>query len=191
LDNTDLEMLREDNKRINELEKQMKEVFIKVNIEFPDLFKKIFSILDLKANLDDLEQSKAKIISIFTLILDNFEFQIANLKEAIDQINSDLKDIQEITIIKRKIENIMQILGNLKHSNTDESEAKISKPIMHIENKYVEISIYNEFLKNNKLQIDNINARIDELRKLIDDILLELKNKVNEKDLKNLEGNHP
>jgi hypothetical protein len=67
LDNTDLEMLREDNKRINELEKQMKEVLIKVNIEFPDLFKKIFSILDLKANLDDLEQSKSKIISIYSI----------------------------------------------------------------------------------------------------------------------------
>jgi hypothetical protein len=85
----------------------------------------------------------------------------------------------------------MQILGNLKHSTSDESEVKVSKPIMPIDNKYVEISIYNEFLKSNKLQIDHINARIDELRKLIDDILLELKNKVNEKDLKNLEGNSP
>lgn len=99
-----------------------------------------------------------------------------------------MKDIHEITNIKRKIENIMQILGNLKHSINDESEIKISKPTIPIDNKYVEISVYNEFIKSNKIQIDNINLRIDELRKLIDEILLELKNKVNERDLKNLEG---
>jgi len=130
LDNADLEMLRDDNKRINELEKQMKEVLIKVNFEFPDTFKKIFLMLDLKANLEDLEQSKQKIISNFYSLLDNFEFQISTFKEAIDQINSDLKDLHEITIIKRKIENIMQILGNLKPSNNDESDVKVIKPIM-------------------------------------------------------------
>lgn len=67
LDINNSEIMKEDNKRINDLEKQVKEIIIKVNNEFPDLFKKIFSILDLKANLEDLEQTKQKIISLFLI----------------------------------------------------------------------------------------------------------------------------
>lgn len=109
------------------------------------------------------------------------------MKETIDQILIDIKEIQEITVIKRKIENIMLILGNMKTTIVDEPEVK-SKPQMQSD-KYLEITIFNEFMKNYKIQVDNFNIRIDELRRLIDDILLELKKKVSEKDLKNLEGN--
>jgi 3-isopropylmalate/(R)-2-methylmalate dehydratase small subunit len=71
---------------------------------------------------------------------------------------------------------------------SDTLTVDLEKQTITIDGKYVEISVYNEFLKNNKNQLDHINARIDELRKIIDEILLELKKKVNEKDLKNLEG---
>jgi len=42
-------------------------------------------------------------------------------------------------------------------------------------------------VRNNKIQIDTINGRIDELKKMIDDILLELKKRDFGKDLKDLE----
>lgn len=99
-----------------------------------------------------------------------------------------MKEIKEIHIIKKKIDIIMEKLGSLKNSGTEEPEFKATKQTIPIDGKYLEISVYNEFLKNNKNQLDHINARIDELRKMIDEILLELKKKVNEKDLKNLEG---
>lgn len=57
-------MLREDNKRIDELEKQIKDINMKIKIEFPEHFKKIFALLDIKANLDDLENSKFEITSL-------------------------------------------------------------------------------------------------------------------------------
>jgi hypothetical protein len=73
-------------------------------------------------------------------------------------------------------------------SNDEPSETKTVRQTMPIDGKFVELNVYNEFIKNNKIQIEGINLRIDELRKLIDDILLELKKKVDAKDLKNLEG---
>ena len=83
----------------------------------------------------------------------------------------------------------MQIISGLKNTSNDEpSEVKTVRQTVPLDGKYVEIIVYNEFLKNNKNQLDQMNARIDELRRLIDEILLELKRKVNDKDLKNLEG---
>ena len=58
----DLKMLKDDNKRINDLEKLLKDLSLK--IENNDQIKKIFSLLDKKANLDDLKDAKSELTSI-------------------------------------------------------------------------------------------------------------------------------
>jgi hypothetical protein len=62
-DDNDLKMLHDDNKRLNELEKQVKEINIKINVEIADTFKKIFALLDKKANLDDVYNLKEELMS--------------------------------------------------------------------------------------------------------------------------------
>ena len=81
----------------------------------------------------------------------------------------------------------MQLIGNMKNSS-DDNEIKSIKQTLPVDGKYVEITIFNEFMKNNKTNLENTNIRIDELKKLIDEILSELMKKVSDKDLKNLEG---
>ena len=58
----DLKMLKDDNKRINDLEKLLKDLSLK--IENNDQIKKIFSLLDKKANFDDLKDAKSELTSI-------------------------------------------------------------------------------------------------------------------------------
>ena len=130
-----------------------------------------------------LSQSLQVLLIKLDIINEKFMFY----KETIDQIMNDMKELTEITVIKRKIDNIMQQLGNIRNIN-DDHETKTVKHPLPVEGKYVEITIFNEFTKNHKLEIENINNRIDELKKLIDEILSELKKKVSEKYLKNLEG---
>lgn len=67
LDDNDLKMLRDDNKRINELEKLLKDLTVKVNIDLIDQIKMIFGMLDKKASLDDLYEAKSEITSNFSL----------------------------------------------------------------------------------------------------------------------------
>ena len=119
-----------------------------------------------------------------------FNAKIAFLKDAIDQLNTDIKEIEEINIIKRKIDTIMAMISGMKNqSNEEPSENKNLRQTIPLEGKFLEASIYYEFVRSYKLTIEGINLRLDELRKLIDEILLELKKKVSDKDLKNLEGN--
>ena len=63
MDDNDLKMLRDDNKRLNDLEKVVKDINIKVTIDIADQIKKIYAILDKKANLDDLYNLKDELIS--------------------------------------------------------------------------------------------------------------------------------
>ena len=67
LDDNDLKMLRDDNKRIIELEKLLKDLTVKVNIDLIDQIKMIFGMLDKKASLDDLYEAKSEITSNFSL----------------------------------------------------------------------------------------------------------------------------
>ena len=106
-----------------------------------------------------LSQSLQVLLIKLDIINEKFMFY----KETIDQIMNDMKELTEITVIKRKIDNIMQQLGNIRNIN-DDHETKTVKNPLPVEGKYVEITIFNEFTKNHKLEIENINNRIDELK---------------------------
>lgn len=105
-------------------------------------------------------------------------------KETIEQLLVDIKELDQIKLLKKKIDQIMDMLANMK---THEDHEPKQRPTVHYEGGFVELTVYNEFLRNNKIQIDTINGRIDELKLLIDGILLELKKRDFGKDLKNLE----
>jgi hypothetical protein len=54
-------------------------------------------------------------------------------------------------------------------------------------NKYVEYNTFNDFKYQTNKEIESLKTKTDELKKLIDDILLMLNSKISEDDLKKLE----
>ena len=56
-------MLHDHNRRIGELEKNVKDVNLRISIEIMDKINKLFALLEKKANLDDLHNIRDELTS--------------------------------------------------------------------------------------------------------------------------------
>jgi hypothetical protein len=101
----------------------------------------------------------------------------------------DRKIIDDLNWLRKKVESLSSNFLNLK--NTDESNINNNSNSNRIgmidSSKFVEFTIFNEFKNYTLKEFENVYYKIDELRKIIDDILLALKSKISDKDLKMLE----
>jgi hypothetical protein len=91
--------------------------------------------------------------------------------------------------LKKKVEGIATTLLSLSRTSPmdDVSGSSLNRAIQIDTSKYVEQRIFDDYKGQVQRDFDTVNAKIEELRQLIEDIIAILKTKASEKDLKNLE----
>jgi hypothetical protein len=98
----------------------------------------------------------------------------------------DRKVIEEIAWIRKKVESILSSMQNHKKDD-DSNSGMINKIVPFDTNKYVEINQFTDFKNTVGKEFERMHYSINELNRLIEEILLQIKTKVSDTDLKNLE----
>jgi hypothetical protein len=112
------------------------------------------------------------------------------LKENLLHLQEDHKKLSDdYSLLKRRIENLTNLQNRKSSDDLRDKENQSSKQLLYdnSNNKYVEITIFNEFKTQVQKEIDNLKFSINDLKSTIDEILNRLKTKSDEKDLKDLE----
>ncbi len=107
------------------------------------------------------------------------------MRENISEIMESKKQFDDISWIRKKIETLNSTIHSMK--NTD-SDANPKERYTFDMAKYVDNYTFQEFIKNFNMELFNANKRIDEVKRMVDDLIISLKNKVSDRDLKNLES---
>ena len=118
--------------------------------------------------------------------------QTAFLKESITQIQDDQRINDEITFLKRKIENISSTLLELKIGDErlgHKSPARESNGAQVDMSAYLESHVFSDFRRHVMKELELNAGKLQDARKVTEDIINLLTTKVTEKDLKFLEGN--
>jgi hypothetical protein len=94
-----------------------------------------------------------------------------------------------MTRLKKKIDNLNSNLTIMSRSNNEaEANSSMSYKVVQIDNnKYVDIATFIDFKNNVSKEIEGIELTLGDIKKLIEEILFQLKAKINDIDLKNLE----
>lgn len=99
----------------------------------------------------------------------------------------DRKIIDDLNLLRKKVENLSSSVLSMKN-NDESNNNSYSNKIFPIDgSKYLEVNIFNDFKNNLHREIDVINTNINELRRMIEEILQQMKIKATDKDLRNLE----
>ncbi len=107
------------------------------------------------------------------------------LKDNVTQLMEDNKILEDITWLRKKVEGITSQLSGLKMTSEETSS---SHKGLNIEfGKYAETNYVNELNKIISREIENIKLRSEENKRTVDDILITLKSKVAERDVKALD----
>lgn len=101
------------------------------------------------------------------------------------QLLEDFKQLEELPWLRKKIESLTSNFTNLKSPE----EGGISKGGVSIESnsKYLEVSYYNEMNRITNREIEHLKIKIDENKKINEEIMNIMKYKVSEKDMKALD----
>lgn len=91
--------------------------------------------------------------------------------------------------MKKKLENLNSHIHNLKLSSDDnlKNNSNSNKIQNYDSGKYVEMQTFTDFKTNTENDVIALHLRIDELRRLLEDLENQLKGKVYLKDYKNFE----
>ena len=130
------------------------------------------------------------VINFYLNILGQIILQINYIKDLITQLQDDKNSTSlEITRLKKKIDNLNSNLTMMSRSHNDaEPNTSMSYKVVQLDNnKYVDIATFIEFKNNVSKEIEGIELTLSEIKKLIEEILFQLKAKINDTDLKNLE----
>lgn len=171
--------IKELGKKIIELEKSFKVFSAAISADQVNNIKselaRLAEALETKASKLDLSELK-----------DYLLVQINFLKDNVTQLLEDRKISDELNWLRKKVESLSSSVLSLK--NNDESNNNSYNKILPIDSsKFVEVNTFNEFKAAVGKEFDGVNIAINELRRLIEEILLQLKTKVTDKDLRNLE----
>lgn len=110
------------------------------------------------------------------------------MTESVNQIVEDRKIFDDFHVIKKRVENIQNTLASIKHNENSHHDTIQSKASFFDYSKYLELTSFYEFQRNFNKELESTRSRIEDTKRLIDDIISELKVMVKDKDLKNLEG---
>jgi len=130
------------------------------------------------------------VINFYLNILGQLLLQINYIKDLITQLQDDKNSTSlEITRLKKKIDNLNSNITMMSRSHIDaEPNTSMSYKVVQLDNnKYVDIATFIEFKNNVSKEIEGIELTLGEIKKLIEEILFQLKAKINDIDLKNLE----
>ena len=95
------------------------------------------------------------------------------------------KLLSDVTWMRKKIENLSSTISSMKHN--EESSNMHTKMNFDI-GKYIQNQEFYDSCKHYNKEIFEVNKRLDEYKRLYDDLSLMVKNKVSDKDMKNLES---
>ena len=110
--------------------------------------------------------------------------QINYLKDSVSQVLEDRKITDEIIWLRKKVENLSSNIISMKNNeDSNNNTSQINKAVPLESGKYVEIYTFNDFKNSTMKELDAVNSTINILRSLIDEILLQLNSKANDKDL--------
>ena len=110
------------------------------------------------------------------------------MKDNISQLQDDRKIFNDINNLKKRVDVVYSSFQNNSRNSEEPSPSSHPRNPFVESVKYLDVLVFNEFLKNTKKEFDDIHNKYLESRNSIDDIILELKNKTNLDELKSLEG---
>lgn len=173
--------IKEITKHLNELEKTVKLIPVQINIEA--VWKEINGIKDSmlqKVSLNEHRELKD--------IVSELQKQMAFLKDQLDTLLEDQSNQDEINQIKKKLEMMNNAIHNIKASDHELNNNNSSSTKQQIDTtKFVEIQVFNEFRSSVIKEFENVNEHLNQLKRLIDELINAMKSKTSYKDLKALE----
>ena len=179
IEGTDLKIISDILKRLNDLEKNFKDFVDKIKID--EIIKEIELLKrDMlnKADASDLEKLKAELKSFENEIKKIWE-ELKNLNDKYDKHSNEIEYIKQrlddLNLLIKKLENM---LNNLPTNNGIAASVDF--------NDYVRLSVFNEFKTYSEENFKKIFEELENLKKLIDEIFEILKNKANLSDLNEL-----
>jgi hypothetical protein len=177
----DMKMMKDMSKKIHELEKTHKLFVTTVNIDYvKSELNKLNDMIDNKVNSGEFHDLKETVNSM--------NYQINYTKDTLSQVLEDRKVINDVNWIRKKVESLASSMLTMKNvDDTSASLAAHNKQIPLDSSKYLEQMIFTEFQKGYNRELDGLRKDIDEIKRLIDDVVVALKPKASDKDLKNLE----
>jgi len=138
-------------------------------------------LIDTKTNTLETHEIKQKLFDLNS--------SLEYVKDLIHQMNDDKKSTEDLTWMKKRVDAISAQLQSIKTVEDTNSNTNQSKALPFDPSRFVDAFAFNEFQKNLKKEIEGINIRCDEFKRLFEEVLLNLKLKITDKELKNLEDN--
>jgi len=111
------------------------------------------------------------------------------LKDTVTEMMEGNKVFSDLSYMRKKIETLENKVNSIKQTNHEESFYYTPKEKVGFDySKFVYVQEYQDSCKGYNKDIFEMNKRIDELKRFLDDINNTQKSKVSDKDLKNLES---
>ena len=180
LSDDDLKLISDLTKRMNEAEKNLKNV-ITVSSEILRLKEKILKLdnnLTTKTNQIDFEQCLNK--------LENQINMSNNIRDLVDKVQDMAsKNMKDLSYFLNKIESLSATVLAMKEAL--ETLSGMKQENIFDMTQYVENIAFQEFIKKTNKDKNNLEKNIDELRRLFKDILESFNKKADEKDLRDFE----
>lgn len=175
----DLQMIKEIYKRINDLEWNFRGLGQSVNPELiKDDIKRLKADLNQKINNTALYEINDKINLQASVIV--------TLKDTNEKLIEDRNKITSDSILMmKKLESLNAAIISMKIN--EESNLLINKANVVDTSKYLELSLFNDFIKLNRKEQDKLIREDDDLRRTLNEISSILKTKGSDEDLKNIE----
>jgi len=205
LNEEDMKIIKDNQKKILEVEKNLKVFMTTANFEhLKDEIKKLNDQIVNKVNYNEFNDLRENMCNFYFLKIKNTKHilsvrksfinylaqitaQVVFLKDSISQLIEDRKMIDDVNWLRKKVEHLNSTVLNLKNNDDTNNSSYANKVIPMDTSKFLELNIYHEFIKSYNREIDKINRFADELKRYIDDIIAAIKSKACEKDIKNLD----
>ena len=175
--NEDIDLIKSFNKRISELEKEIRNILNKLNIE--EINNKLTTLkkdIDGKSGKYEINEIKGQIYNIDE-----------NMKDTIFKIESlqtlEEKHRSEISQITKKLENLVGEFSIMKVSSGMRKE---EKPIDL--SKFIDNNQFNELKKDSNIKFDRIKHNFEDFSRTLEDIIKKLKNMPTNIDFNNYQN---
>ena len=171
-------------KKINNLEKKYQNLNLEMKNEFFEN-----EINSLKMELNNRKPTQQEFYNL-NVQVQQFSELFENMKEDNRNLQSDMRKAKDtISFLTKKYETVILQAMNVNKANEQNEEYKNFErnTILAKFDEYVEISIFNEFIKEQTKFTEKLKKDFDSYRHFYDEIIETLKKAASVQDLKNLE----
>lgn len=180
MNDNDLQIIKEQIKRINDLERRLQNLGQSVNLDIiKDDINKLKADINRKSNNTDVYN-----------LTDKLNMQgnaIVVLKDVNERLIEDRNKLNsDSNLVMKKLESLNAAVISIKAN--EESNLLLNKANIFDTSKFLEISMFNDFLKANQREHDRLIREDDDLRRAINDINAIIKTKATDEDMKNIES---